>query len=282
MFYARHFPIRRGKLRVIDSLWQPVFAGEYTHRIATLKYGGFKISCDLNEMLQRQFYFFGTYFLEEEILDCWQSMAHNAHVIFDVGANAGIYSLAALAVQPAAIVHAFEPTPEIADGLCATAKANGLDHLYVHQTAVSSRDGTAKLRRCRGELGTNEGMNFISQHATDANGEEVPTVCLDQFCLDRSIACIDLLKLDVQGHEYSVLQGAARLIGSGRIGVVFMELNWSCSGSSSPASESINLLDRAGYLFSRPGKHLKWEKAGDWLCAVSDIVARRVNPYRVF
>ena len=51
-------------------------------------------------------------------------------VIFDVGANAGIYSLAALAIQRDATVHAFEPTPEIATRLRAMAKLNGLDHLH--------------------------------------------------------------------------------------------------------------------------------------------------------
>ena len=71
MMYARRFPIRRGKLRVVDSLWQTVLSDRSTNRVATLKHGGFKMSCDLSEMLQRQFYFFGTYFLEEDILSCW-------------------------------------------------------------------------------------------------------------------------------------------------------------------------------------------------------------------
>ena len=112
-----------------------------THRVAALKHGGFKMSCDLSEMLQRQFYFFGTYFLEEDILRCWEIAAKGAKVILDVGANAGIYSLAALAIQPDATVHAFEPTPEIAARLRATANLNGLDHLYVHEVAVLNKNG---------------------------------------------------------------------------------------------------------------------------------------------
>jgi FkbM family methyltransferase len=274
--YARHFPIRRGKLRVIDSLWRTALSDQCTHRVATLKHGRFRMACDLSEMLQRQFYFFGTYFLEEDILSCWEATAVGAKVVFDVGANAGIYSLAALAVQPDAIVHAFEPTPEIAARLRAAATLNGLDNLSIHQVAVLSQDGQATLKRFRGELGTNEGMNFVSQRTNDSEGESVQAVCLDRFCGDRSIARVDLLKLDVQGHEYSVLQGAERLIRSGAIGVIFMELNWARShGARCPASESIDLLGQADYLFSRPGKQLSWERAGDWLYDLSDIVARR-------
>src|ERR1700693_2517115 len=98
MLYARRFPIRRGKLRVINSLWRAVVKDQCTHRVAYLNHGKFRMPCDLSEMLQRQFYFFGTYFLEENILRSWEAAAKGVKGILDVGANAGIYSLAALAI----------------------------------------------------------------------------------------------------------------------------------------------------------------------------------------
>jgi FkbM family methyltransferase len=279
MLYARRFPIRRGKLRVINSLWRAAVGDQSTHRVAALNYGRFKMPCDLNEMLQRQLYFFGTYFLEKDILSCWETAARGAKVVLDVGANAGVYSLAALAIQPDATVHAFEPTPEIAARLRATAKLNGLDHLYVHETAVFSKNGQATLKRFRGELGTNEGMNFISQDVGDCWTERVQTVCVDQFCRDHSIDHVDLLKLDIQGHEHSALEGAEHVISAGRVGIIFTELNWAkCAGAPCAASESIRLLEEAGYRFSRPGKRLNWEKAGDWLRTLSDVVAHRAHP----
>jgi FkbM family methyltransferase len=274
--YARRFPIRRGKLRLVDSLWHAALSDRCTHRVATLKHGKFKMSCDLSEMLQRQFYFFGTYFLEEDILSCWATASEGAKIILDVGANAGIYSLAALAAQSDATVHAFEPTPEIAARLRATAKLNGLDNLHVHEVAVFSKDGQAILKRFRGELGNNEGMNFISQDVGNSEDEHVRTVCLDHFCQDRSIDHVDLLKLDVQGHEHSALKGAEHLIREGRVGMIFMELNWARSaGATCAATESIRLLEQAGYRFSRPVKCLSWKKAGDWLRTLSEVVAHR-------
>jgi FkbM family methyltransferase len=228
-------------------------------------------------MLQRQYYFFGTYFLEDYILECWENAAIGARVVLDVGANAGIYSLAALARQRDAIIHAFEPTPEIAARLRRTANLNGLHNLHVHQLAVSNSNGWATLKRFRGELDANEGMNFICQDTAEAGGDLVKAISLDWFCKYHSIDRVDLLKLDIQGHEYSALSGAECLIRAGRVGTIFMELNWA-NGMSvvSPASESIRLLERAGYRFSRPGGCLKWEKAGDWLRALSDVVARKV------
>lgn len=235
MAYARRFPIRRGKMRVVDSLWRIALSDDSTYRVATLKHGRFKMSCNISEMLQQQFYCFGTYFLEEDILSCWEANAERAKIVFDVGANAGIYSLAALAVRPDATVHAFEPTPEIADRLRVTAKLNALDNLCIHQVAVLGRDGQVTLRRFRGELGTNEGMNFVSQDTNNSDAESVQAVSLDRFCRDHSIA---LLKIDVQGHEYSVLQGAAGLIRSdlywgGFLGTQLVLQQWgyvSCQG----------------------------------------------------
>ncbi|PYR30079.1 MAG: hypothetical protein DMF90_28475 [Acidobacteria bacterium] len=273
LLYAQRFPLRRGKMRVIDSLWRAAVGDSSTHRVASLKHGDFMLPCDLSAMLQRQLYFFGTYFVEEYILRCWETAA-KGEVIFDVGANAGIYSLAALAVQPDATVHAFEPTPEIAAGLRATARLNGLNHLHVHEVAVLDRAGQATLRRFRGELGANEGMNFVTRDVVDPTGERVETISLDRFCQNCEIEHVDLLKLDIQGHEPSALVGAANMLAGGRIGTIFSELNWARDRATAcPASEVVRLLDQAGYSFSKPGKHLHWKKAGHWLRMETEIIA---------
>jgi FkbM family methyltransferase len=274
--YARAFPLRKGKLRVIDRLWRAAAGGRGTARLAQLRYGGLKMPCDLTEDLQRQYYFFGTYFLEEQILNCWTKAAKEAEVIFDVGANSGIYSLAALASQPNAIVHAFEPTPEIAGRLRQTAQLNHLDNLIVHEVAVASHSGEAILRRYRGDSGTNEGMNYICGETGEPGAERVQTTCLDEFCRERRIAHVDLLKLDVQGNEHSVLQGADGLVRLGRVGTVFMELNWANKlGAGCPATESVRLLSKGGYRFASPDDYNNWREAGNWLQGLSDIVARR-------
>ena len=241
------------------------------------EHGGLTMPCDLSEVLQRQFYFFGTYLLAEDVLACWENEAKGARIIFDVGANAGIFSLAALAVQRDALIHAFEPTPEIASRLRETAAMNGLNQLDVHEVAVSSHEGRAALRRYRGELGTNEGMNFTTT-PTAADDELVPMICLDRFCVDHAIERIDLLKLDIQGNEHRALVGAARLLGTGAVTTIFTELNWAArQGDTCPATESIRILEDFGYWFSKPGRTLHWQKPGAWLRALSDVVARRVT-----
>ncbi|MDR3571330.1 MAG: FkbM family methyltransferase [Candidatus Pacebacteria bacterium] len=99
---------------------------------------------------------------------------------------------------------------------------------------------------------------------------------MDRFCRDRSIEQIDLLKLDIQGHEYAALQGCSELVSAGRLTTVFMELNWATTkGNECPATESICMLERAGYKFSVPEKALAWREAGEWLSKLSDVIASR-------
>jgi FkbM family methyltransferase len=270
--YARGFPVRRGKLRVVDALWRAA-AGEDAHRLADIRFGGLRIPCDLNEMLQRQYYFFGTYFAEEHILGAWFAAARDARVVFDVGASSGIYALAAIAASPRTLAHAFEPTPEIADRLRRIAALNRLERLVVHQEAVFDRDGVVALRRCGRDVGCNEGMNFVLESASRASDEVVKAVTLDRRCANLGVARIDLLKLDIQGAEAAALAGAQALIEAGRIGMIFLELNWASQGPC-PAAQSIDRLERAGYLFAAPGPRLSWRPAGDWIRALRDVVAK--------
>ena len=57
IWYARHFPVRRGKLRLVDTLWHAAAGFADPRRVAKLIYGNYRIPCDLDETLQRQFYF---------------------------------------------------------------------------------------------------------------------------------------------------------------------------------------------------------------------------------
>jgi FkbM family methyltransferase len=272
--YARRFPLRQGKFRTVNALWRLV-AGDDPLRLAQIRYGGLKLPCDLREALQRQYYFFGTYLLEARLLDAWRAAARDAAVVFDVGANAGIYSLAALDAQPGAKVHAFEPTPEIAAGLRRTAEINGLQHLVVHEAAVSNYDGQAILRRCGESDGGNEGMNFIVRDRAEDGAERVRAVKLDSVCAELGIERVDLVKLDVQGSEADALEGAAGLLARGGVRTVFMELNFAPDrGAACPATSAVRRLEAAGFEFAAPSAAPKWAPAGDWLRDCSDVICR--------
>jgi FkbM family methyltransferase len=275
--YARHFPVRIGKYRIIERFGgRPDADGDFVRR-ARLVYGGYMMDCDLRKNLQRQYHYFGTYFLEERVLEAWSRYASKAKVVFDVGANAGIYSLAAAAVNQVSVIYAFEPTPEIAAHLNGTALTNGLvDRLHVQAVAVGDRLGSIFLNRFSGENDDNEGMNFVSAKSRAASSLEVPMVSLDEFCMVTGLQSIDLLKVDVQGNEPAVFDGARELIARGAIGTIFFELNWNRKNPEDcPARKAVDTLSRAGYRFVDPNRRLDSLEAGAWLEALSDVIAVR-------
>jgi len=275
--YARRFPIRKGKLRVVNGLWRSMVKNGSTAREAELIHGGYRIECELNQWMQRQFYFFGTYFLEEENLKCWQEHAREAEVVFDVGANLGIYSLAALAANPHAKVFAFEPTATLATRLRGTAIRNRLeDRLSVEEVAVARESGEALLNVWGAEEERNEGLNFVTQVPVAQRTVAVSTTSLNDFCASESIARIDLLKLDIQGNEAEALRGARRLLEEGRIACVFTELNWAAAATDHcPATETVELLETQGFRFAAPECGSKPRRAGPWIRQLRDVVAMR-------
>jgi hypothetical protein len=119
-------------------------------------------------------------------------------------------------------------------------------------------------------------MNFITSAADDPGAERVRTVSLDSFCAENEVECIDLLKLDIQGQEHQALAGAAHLLNTARIGTIFTELNWARDKvATCPATESIRILEKAGYRFSKAARPLHWRGAGEWMRGLSDVVASK-------
>jgi FkbM family methyltransferase len=273
--YARNFPIAKGKFRLIERYGKGIRSSKDSMRRAQLIYGNYLMDCDLRLMLQRQFYFFGTYFQEQAILNQWSQLAKESRVILDVGANAGIYSLAAAAANPGAVIHAFEPTPDIAEHFGGTLTLNNLrDRVNIHQVAVGESAGTAYLNYFGKEDHGNEGMNFVSSSKRQGDCLAVPIISLDSFCKSQAIKCVDLIKIDVQGNEPAVLAGASALIATGAIRRIFFELNWNPGDSSNcPARKALKFLSDAGYMFSDAARDIAPVAAGPWLETLADVVA---------
>lgn len=281
--YIRSFPIRRGKYRLVERFGR---GGKGQHgfiRRARLKYGGYEMDCDLRMMLQRQFYFFGTYFLEERVLARWSELAKDARFVLDIGANAGIFSLAAAASSPTSQIHAFEPTPEIVRHFQQTVEHNLLGgRISIHQCAVAQESGFAFLNFFSGEHEDNEGMNFVSFNEGRAGAVRVAVTSIDDFCSEQGIAAVDLVKIDVQGKEADVLAGSERSLRDKLIGTLFLELNWDLGHSPDcAASKVVRRLEDAGYGFADPNRvgDLVFRPAGPWLNSLSDVIASaRLGP----
>ncbi len=149
----------------------------------------------------RAIYFYGEY--EPGITALLRRFARPGWMVFDVGANAGYFSI--LAAELGATVHAFEPNPSVR-ALLARSVRLGSQNIQVVAAACS--DQAAKLPFFLSEPG-NTGLSSLDM-PTDRR-IEVDVLRLDDYASSTNLSP-DLIKVDVEGHEREVLAGARALL----------------------------------------------------------------------
>ena len=164
--------------------------------------------------------------LPHGINDCYD-LAHRGidlRIILDVGANVGQSALNMLETFPKAEIHCFEPvSPTFA---MLQRNLSGTRCRCVH-SAVGNSVGEARISVGRNSL-TNSLVN-----ARDGDAfETVPVTTVDAYREERSLSNVDLLKIDVEGFDLNVLEGASRSFSEGRIKFVTVEAGFCFEGTA--------------------------------------------------
>jgi FkbM family methyltransferase len=159
---------------------------------------------------------------ELETIDFFSHHLRPGMIVFDVGANIGVYSLlSAKHVGKGGAIHSFEPTPSTFAQLQANVELNGFACINLNQLAVAEQSGTSNLF-----LYEQNAMNSLSRQdwvGTPLGQVAVETISLDEYVDAEGLATVNLLKLDVEGAELGVLKGARRLLSGPNPPVVVCE-----------------------------------------------------------
>jgi FkbM family methyltransferase len=126
--------------------------------------------------------------------------------VYDVGANVGIYMLlASVKAGPTGLVYAFEPVERNLHYLRRHLTLNQLQNCSILETAVSNQQGTRRFSATC--------YDFCMGRLSPDGEREVPSVSLDS-CIysERALRPPDIIKIDVEGAESEVLEGATRTI----------------------------------------------------------------------
>lgn len=136
----------------------------------------------------------------------------------DVGANIGWFTLiAAEALGPRGAVHSFEPDPHHVMKLTASLRRNRFRNVTVNAWALSDREGEGRLFLSPDNFGDHRMFDF----GPPRHSQRVSVKTLDSY--DRLAPGRPLLlKLDVQGSELRVLEGARRLLEGHRAEIVML------------------------------------------------------------
>jgi FkbM family methyltransferase len=188
-------------------------------------------------------------FLEKsDVATFWQifyrkiySVRPSDRLIVDAGANIGAFSLYALQTAAQAKVIAIEPAPDSCQRLNSVLCGNGMASRYaLFEVALGEHCGETTIQ-------LNEGSQF---RRTGLQGHRVAMMNLDSLIPENT--CVDLLKMDIEGAEYSVL-GSVSPATLRRIRRVTLEFH-----PQSPAKAAISPLLSNGFLL----RHFREDGAG--------------------
>jgi FkbM family methyltransferase len=194
---------------------------------------------DLANGLEWQLWAFGAF--EGHFAELFGTLVRPGDRCIDVGANIGLHTvrLAKLTGGQGEVI-AVEPDPELADRASGNIALNDLPQARVINAAASDHSGEAQLYR-PGVADTNRGRASLLQHTyLTGTTSTVPTVTVDEI----SAGPVDLIKIDVEGHEAAVVRGASATIARDAPLVIF---EYAPELLDDPASTPFAWLTDRGY-----------------------------------
>lgn len=179
-------------------------------------------------------------------------------ILLDVGANRGEWSRKAVSLARAnrldVSVHAFEP---LSGTRALLEKAiEELPEVRVYSVALSNAPGMAAF------YSQSAGSGTSSLHpVSGARAEDVPVETLDAWITGRQCAPIRMIKIDVEGFDSLVLEGAAHTLREGLVDVIQFEYNWRWILNSRSLHWVFQFIKDKPYIFGKvvPGGVLTFE-----------------------
>ena len=186
-----------------------------------------------------RFFWNGQY--EYKTLELWAKLARYARTIIDIGAHTGAYSLAAWTANSSARVFSFEPHFVNFSRLNLNLRANKVPTSKSFMVACSDKEHIApfSVTTHYDYLSTGGSLGKRKNALTSF----VQVVSLDKVFYEKGDFILDLVKIDVEGHEPECLNGMKKLITQGRP-TVFLE----CVHPQSSKVAQI-ALEEHGYIF---------------------------------
>jgi FkbM family methyltransferase len=212
---------------------------------------GFQMILHVDDWIQQNLYFLGEY--EKAELKAIAQFLKEDGVFIDIGANIGLYTLYASQVtNKNARIISFEPFSENFKTLSQNIALNDLSNVRLEKIAIGEKDGMVNLYY--DEQDKNLGM-VSTKPLEKGLKEEVKVVTLDSYLKDKAIAKIDLIKIDIEGFEYSALLGMKNTLATFYPTLLIEILNHNVSsGQDSNCDSLLNDLGYKKYFIDDNGK----------------------------
>ncbi len=158
-------------------------------------------------------------------------------VFFDIGANAGSYSLLAGGISKCK-VYSFEPVLQTRKRLIENLKLNDLPTNFVQSCALGASQGKVKLTKSL------DAINHVIRASEDSHVNSVKMRTLDSYA---KVVGVSLIKIDVEGYEMEILRGAKDFLKQSTLKALIIETNGETQHYGSSNSELENYLNLFGF-----------------------------------
>lgn len=200
--YLRRSRLEKGRWRLTQYVLPRTsrLAPRLGRRVVRTRHG-FRMDLDLSDFICQVVWATGEF--EQHTTHLIRALLAPGDAVVDVGANVGYFTLlAAGAVGAAGRVDAFEPVPDVYTDLARNVRLNKLGQVVIHEEALWDCEGEATIWLGPAhEKGTSALRPFDGQ----AGQLTIRTTRLDQYLAE--LPPVRLIKIDVEGAEYRVLQG---------------------------------------------------------------------------
>lgn len=211
--FYKSLPFKKELYSFLKKVWSPpesVYQHLYfngTINVEVNEAKGFKI-VHYGYPIENDLFWKGLYdSWEGHSMEIWALLSKESKVIFDIGANTGVYSLVSKSVNPDSEVHAFEPFEAIYKKMIHNFNINDFK-IISNCKAISNYTGDAIIYT--------DGSDFaysvtVNKNLWVKNIEPVKlnikTITLKEYIEKNNVSNIDLMKIDVETHEPEVMQG---------------------------------------------------------------------------
>lgn len=208
-FLSRKTPYFRGKWRVTGFIFQRWLLR--SRKQQTIKLArGMRIHCKLWDEVQNAIWWNGPNYERKESKFIRRYLKPGM-VFFDVGSNVGYYTLlAAPIVGKDGKVHAFDPVSEQHADLRANVERNKLQNVVPERLIITDRAGTMEINLGSEDNAGTAAVNLV--YRENQATERVDCTTLDAYLSEHGVKRLDVLKIDVEGHEPFVLRGVAETL----------------------------------------------------------------------
>jgi len=142
-------------------------------------------------------------------------------IIVDAGAHIGSVSLELNQSFPKAVVYAFEPVTETFEML----KANVAGKTNIHPVKMALGANDEKIQLLLSGENSINSLKVTEVNSGIKGTEEINITTLQGYLQQQGIDHIDILKIDVEGFEFEVLEGCAGLLNTG-IKCIYLEVGY--------------------------------------------------------